>query len=148
MTRFMMTLDESVKLVQFAFQNGTSGDLFVQKSPAATIETLAKALLEIFSASNPINVIGSRHGEKMYETLCGKEEMSKAEDLGNFYKVPADMRDLNYTKYVQSEGPKLVDTEYNSDNTTRLEKEELKTLLLSLDYVKRQLVDDDNDSTH
>lgn len=139
MTRFMMTLDESVKLVLFAFENAHPGDLFVQKSPAATIITLAKALKEIFHANNEIQIIGSRHGEKMYETLCGKEEMSKAYDLGNYYRIPADMRDMNYTKYLQTDGPRLMDNEYNSNNTNRLDKEELKKLLLSLEYVQTEL---------
>lgn len=139
MTRFMMSLDESVRLVLFAFNNAEPGDLFVQKAPAATILTLATALKELFNAGNEIQIIGSRHGEKMYETLCGKEEMSKADDLGDFYRVPADMRDLNYTKYVQTDGPRLIDQEYNSDNTKRLNVEELKELLLTLDYVQDEL---------
>lgn len=139
MTRFMMSLEDSVELVMFAFQNGNPGDIFVQKSPAATIEVLAKALKEIFQADNEIKIIGERHAEKMYETLCSKEEISKAEDLGRFYRVPADFRDLNYTKYVQDDGPKLIDTEYNSDNTHRLNVGELKDLLLSLDFVKEEL---------
>jgi UDP-N-acetylglucosamine 4,6-dehydratase/5-epimerase len=139
MTRFMMTLEESVKLVLFAFENARPGDLFVQKAPAATILTLATALKELFNANNEIQIIGSRHGEKMYETLCGKEEMSKADDLGGFYRIPADMRDLNYTKYVQTDGPRLIDDEYNSNNTRRLNKEQLKKLLLTLAYVKNEL---------
>jgi UDP-glucose 4-epimerase len=93
----------------------------------------------MFNASNPINIIGPRHGEKMYETLCGKEEMAKAVDMGDFFRIPADYRDLNYTKYVQKDFPKLVNHEYNSDNTTRLNMEELKLLLLSLDYVQNEL---------
>ena len=100
MTRFMMTLDNSVELVMYAFQNGHPGDIFVQKAPAATIQTLAIALKELFNADNEIVVIGERHAEKMYETLCSKEEMSKAEDMGGFYRIPADYRDLNYTKYI------------------------------------------------
>jgi UDP-N-acetylglucosamine 4,6-dehydratase len=139
MTRFMMSLNDSVNLVLFAFERGNPGDIFVQKSPAATILTLAAAIKEIFNAKNEIHIIGPRHGEKRYETLCGKEEMSKAEDLGNFYRIPADMRDLNYTKYVQTEASELIDEEYNSDNTKRLNVEELKKLLLSLDYVKNEL---------
>ena len=139
MTRFMMSLPESVRLVLFAFENAKPGDLFVQKAPAATILTLAIALKELFNADNEIQIIGSRHGEKMYETLCGKEEMSKADDLGDFYRVPADMRDLNYTKYVQTDGPRLIDHEYNSDNTKRLNVEELKELLLTLEYVQNEL---------
>lgn len=139
MTRFMMSLQDSVELVMFAFTHGNPGDIFVQKSPGATIEVLAKALKELFNANNEITIIGERHAEKMYETLCSKEEMSKAEDLGRFYRVPADFRDLNYTKYVQQDGPALLDTEYNSDNTERLSVEELKELLLTLDYVKEEL---------
>lgn len=139
MTRFMMSLDDSVELVMFAFLNGNPGDIFVQKSPGATIQVLAQALKELFNADNEINIIGERHAEKMYETLCSKEEMAKAEDLGNFYRVPADFRDLNYTKYVQQDGPKLDNDEYNSDNTRRLNVQELKELLLTLDYVKEEL---------
>ena len=139
MTRFMMSLEYSVELVLFAFKNANPGDIFVQKSPAATIETLAIALKELFNANNEIKIIGARHGEKMYESLCGKEEMSKAEDLGKFYRVPADLRDLNYTKYLDEDGPILKDDEYNSDNTKRLNVEELKSLLLTLDYVRNEL---------
>lgn len=139
MTRFMMSLAESVSLVLFAFNNAEPGDIFVQKAPAATILTLATALQELFDAHNEIKIIGSRHGEKMFETLCGKEEMSKAEDLGNFYRVPADMRDLNYTKYLQTDGPRLINQEYNSDNTKRLNVEELKELLLTLEFVQNEL---------
>lgn len=139
MTRFMMSLDDSVTLVMFAFTNGNPGDIFVQKSPGATIEVLAQALKELFQADNEINIIGERHAEKMYETLCSKEEMSKADDLGDFYRIPADFRDLNYTKYVQEDGPKLIDTEYNSENTERLDVEGLKKLLLTLDYVQEEL---------
>lgn len=139
MTRFMMSLKDSVSLVLFAFENAEPGDIFVQKSPAATIHTLALALLDIFKANNNIDIIGSRHGEKMYETLCGKEEMSKAFDLGNYYRIPADMRDLNYTKYVQTDGPRLIDEEYNSSNTKMLDKSELIDLLMTLDYVQEEL---------
>jgi UDP-N-acetylglucosamine 4,6-dehydratase len=139
MSRFMMSLKDSVNLVLFAFENAEPGDIFVQKSPAATILTLATALKEMFNASNEIKIIGSRHGEKMYETLCGKEEMSKAIDLGDYYRIPADMRDLNYTKYVQEDGPRLIDVEYNSSNTKILNKDELINLLLTLDYVQEEL---------
>ena len=139
MTRFMMSLEDSVDLVIFAFKNGNPGDIFVQKSPAATIETLALALKELFKANNEIQIIGSRHGEKMYESLCGKEEMSKAEDLGDFYRVPADFRDLNYTKFREEGGAKLQDDEYNSDNTKRLTVSELKELLLQQPYVIEEL---------
>lgn len=139
MTRFMMSLEDSVSLVMFAFTQGKPGDIFVQKSPGATIEDLAKALLELFHATNEIQIIGERHAEKMYETLCSKEEMSKAEDLKEFYRIPADFRDLNYTKYVQEDGPKLLNNEYNSDNTERLDVEGLKKILLTLPYVKEEL---------
>jgi len=139
MTRFMMTLEDSVNLVLFAFKNGEPGDIFVQKSPATDILTLANSLREIFNANNEIRIIGARHGEKMHETLCSKEEMSKALDLGNFLRIPADLRDLNYTKYVQTSGTELSELEYNSSNTTYLDKEELKGMLLSLDYVKEEL---------
>lgn len=139
MTRFMMSLEDSVDLVMFAFKNGNPGDIFVQKSPATTVEVLAQALKELFQADNEIKIIGARHGEKMYETLCSTEEMSKAEDLGNFYRVPADFRDLNYTKYVQKEANIKLEGEYNSDNTKRLNVEELKELLLTLDFVREEL---------
>lgn len=139
MTRFMMSLDDSVRLVLYAFEHAHPGDIFVQKAPAATVETLAVALKELFNADNEIKIIGARHGEKMYESLCGKEEMSKAEDLGDFYRVPADFRDLNYTKYLATDPPRLMDNEYNSDNTKRLNVEELKELLLTLPYVLEEL---------
>ena len=139
MTRFMMSLDQSVELVMFAFTKGNPGDIFVQKSPGATIQVLAQALKELFNADNAINIIGERHAEKLYETLCAKEEMAKAEDLGDFYRIPADFRDLNYTKYVQTDGPKLTFDEYNSDNTEQLDVESLKKLLLTLDYVQNEL---------
>ena len=139
MTRFMMSLKDSVNLVLFAFENAEPGDIFVQKSPAATVETLAKALKELFNANNEIQIIGARHGEKMYESLCGREEMAKAIDMEKFYRVPADFRDLNYTKYVQEEGHLLVEDEYNSNNTKQLNVEELKELLLTIDYVQDEL---------
>jgi UDP-N-acetylglucosamine 4,6-dehydratase/5-epimerase len=139
MTRFMMSLEESVDLVLFAFQNGNSGDIFVQKSPAATLETLILALKELFGVDNEIKIIGARHGEKLYETLCAKEEMSKAVDEGSFYRIPADYRDLNYSNYVQTEGPELVLEEYHSHNTKRLDIAGMKKILLMLDYVKREL---------
>lgn len=139
MTRFMMSLDESVKLVTFAFEHAQPGDLFVQKAPAATIMTLAQALLRIFDARNEIRIIGARHSEKMHETLCSREEMSKALDLGDYYRIPADMRDMNYTKYIQADGPKLMDSEYNSGNTKQLDIKEMMDLLLTLDYVQNEL---------
>ena len=139
MTRFMMSLEDSVELVLFAFKNAKPGDIFVQKSPAATIGTLATALKELFQVNNETKIIGARHGEKMYESLCGKEEMSKAQDLDKFYRIPADLRDFNYTKYLNEDGPRLKNEEYNSDNTKRLNVKELKSLLLTLDYVKDEL---------
>ena len=139
MTRFMMSLEDSVDLVLYAFKNARPGDTFVQKSPAATVGTLAQALKELFNVDNEIKIIGIRHGEKMYESLCGSEEMSKAEDLKGFYRVPADLRDLNYSKYIGEAKNKYKNKEYNSDNTHRLSVDELKELLLKLDYVKEEL---------
>ena len=139
MTRYMMSLDQAVDLVLFAFTNANPGDLFVQKAPAATIETLAKAVKELFHADNEIQIIGARHGEKMYETLCTSEEMTKAEDLGDFYRVPADLRDLNYSRYVDTFGHRFDVPDYNSDNARMLNVEQMKELLLTLDYVKERL---------
>lgn len=139
MTRFMMSLDDSVDLVLYAFEHAQPGDIFVQKSPAATISVLAQAICELFGAQSEIKIIGERHGEKLYETLCSKEEMAKAEDLGDFYRIPADYRDLNYAKYIQEEANKLVNEEYNSHNTDRLDVAKMKELLLTLDYVKSEL---------
>lgn len=134
MTRFLMSLDEAVELVLFAFEHGNAGDLFVNKAPSSTIGDLAKAILELKNADNPIRIIGTRHGEKLYETLCTREEMIKAEDMGDFYRIPADNRDLNYAKYF-SEGneilPELED--YNSHNTKREDVEGVKLLLKKLD---------------
>ncbi|ELA8076927.1 polysaccharide biosynthesis protein [Vibrio alginolyticus] len=139
MTRFMMSLIDSVDLVLFAFKNANPGDIFVQKAPAATVGDLAIALKELFKADNEIKIIGERHGEKLFESLCSREEMAKATDMGDFYQVPADYRDLNYTKFIQEEAQKLDFDEYNSHNTNRLSIEELKELLLTLDYVKNEL---------
>lgn len=139
MTRFMMSLDQAVDLVLFAFEHANPGDLFVQKAPAATIETLAQAVKEIFDYDGPINIIGARHGEKMYETLCTSEEMVKAEDMGDFYRVPADFRDLNYDRAIADYGHRVDRIQYNSDNTNRLDVEQMKELLLSLDYVRDEL---------
>lgn len=140
MTRYLMSLEDAVDLVLFAYDNGNQGDLFVQKSPASTILDLAESLLELFDANNEIIVMGTRHGEKLYETLCTREEMAKAENLENFYKVPADNRDLNYGSYF-SEGDEKVSMieDYNSHNTKRLTKSEIKDLLLSLDYIQEEL---------
>lgn len=140
MTRFMMTLDGAVDLVIFAFQNGNPGDIFVQKSPAATIEVLAKALIKIYNSSSPFKIIGTRHGEKLYETLVNREEMTKAEDLGLYYRLPADTRDLNYNKYFLEGETKIAQMEeYTSHNTYRLSIEETIELLLKLDFIKGDL---------
>ena len=140
MTRFIMALEEAVDLVLFAFENGVSGDILVQKAPACTIETLAQAVKELFGSKDEIKVIGIRHGEKMYETLLTNEECAKAADMGNFYRVPSDKRDLNYDKYF-SDGDKdrNVLTEFNSNNTQILNVEQVKEKLLSLDYIKEEL---------
>jgi len=140
MTRFMMTLDGAVDLVIYAFQNGTPGDIFIQKAPATTIEILAKALLELYKASNPVRIIGTRHGEKLYETLVNREEMAKAEDLGNYYRIPADTRDLNYNRFfIEGESQISQMEEYTSHNTYRMNLEETKNLLLKLDSVRNDV---------
>lgn len=133
MTRFMMTLEDAVDLVLYAFENAKQGDIFVQKAPAATVETLAKALFELYASEYKISLIGTRHGEKKYETLVNFEDMLKAEDLGNYYRIPADNRDLNYENYFSqgiNEGANMV--EYNSHNTERLSVKEMKFLLLKI----------------
>ena len=139
MTRFMMSLSESVDLVSYSFENANPGDIFIQKSSAATVITLANALQELFNSSSEINIIGARHGEKMYESLGSHEEMSKADDLGDYYRIPADYRDLNYSKYIESKGSLKNITEYNSDNTKRLSINEMKELLLTQEYVRKLL---------
>lgn len=140
MTRFLMSLNDAVDLVLFAFENGNQGDLFVNKAPAATIGDLAKAIKDLAKVDNEINIIGTRHGEKLYETLCTREEMVKAEDMGDFYRVPADNRDLNYSMYF-SEGEKnLAEIEdYHSHNTERLNAEGVKNLISKLALVKKEL---------
>ena len=140
MTRFLMSLEEAVELVVFAFKRAQSGDIMVQKAPASTIRDLAQAIKELFNADNEIKIIGTRHGEKQYETLLTKEESMVAEDLGKYFRVPADNRDLNYEKYF-SEGRKELATqeEYNSNNTERLNIEQIKEKLLSLEYIQKEL---------
>ena len=140
MTRFLMSLEEAVELVVFAFENAQAGDIMVQKSPASTIGDLALAVKELFHSDNEIKIIGTRHGEKLYETLLTKEEYLVAKDMGGFYRVPADTRDLNYDKYFL-EGDELLSTEdeYNSHNTKRLTIEQIKQKLLELDYVQNEL---------
>jgi UDP-N-acetylglucosamine 4,6-dehydratase/5-epimerase len=140
MTRFLMSLEEAVELVVFAFQNAEAGDIMVQKSPASTIGDLAQAVKELFNTDSEIKIIGTRHGEKRYETLLTKEEYVKAEDLPGFYRVPADQRDLNYDKYFAEGDQKLTTVEeYNSDNTKILSIEQIKETLLKLDYVQNEL---------
>lgn len=140
MTRFVMSLPEAVNLVMFAFENGESGDILVQKAPACTIETLAKATVELFDPGHEIKIIGIRHGEKMYETLLTNEECSHAYDMGNFYRVPCDKRDLNYDKYFsKGDASRNTLTEFNSNNTKILDVEEVKEKLLTLDYIKNEL---------
>ncbi len=137
MTRFLMSLEQSVSLVLFAFQHGEQGDIFVQKAPASTVEDLAKALSEIYGKKGNIKIIGTRHGEKLYESLISREEMAQAVDLGEFYKIPADNRDLNYDKYVVEGDLKLSKLEdYTSHNTKRLNVSEIKELLLGLNFIK------------
>lgn len=138
MTRFVMSLEEAVDLVIFAFENGNSGDILVQKAPACTIEVLAQAVVELFDPGHEIKVIGIRHGEKLYETLLTDEECSNAIDLGDFYRVPCDKRDLNYDKYF-NEGNKNPLTEFNSNNTELLTVEQVKDKLLSLKYIQDEL---------
>ena len=140
MTRYMMTLDDAVDLVLFAFKKGNPGDIFVQKSPAATIEVLAQALLELYNAKDQIKIIGTRHGEKLYETLVNREEMVKAEDLGNYYRIPADTRDLNYNRFfIEGQSQISQMEEYTSHNTNRLDLEGTKQLLLKLDSIREDI---------
>ncbi len=140
MTRFLMSLEEAVELVIFAFQNAVAGDIMVQKSPASTIGDLAQAVKELFNGDNEIKVIGTRHGEKRFETLLTREEYVVAEDLGGFYRVPADQRDLNYDKYFAEGNRKLTTIEeYNSDNTQILTIDQIKEKLLDLEYVQNEL---------
>ncbi len=140
MTRFIMSLEEAVELVLFAFQNAEPGDIMVQKAPACTIEVLAQAVKELFHADNEVKIIGIRHGEKMYETLLTNEECARALDMGNFFRVPADQRDLNYDKYfVEGNAKRSTLTEFNSNNTTILGVEEVKQKLLTLQYIRDEL---------
>ncbi|WP_136514305.1 nucleoside-diphosphate sugar epimerase/dehydratase [Geomonas edaphica] len=140
MTRFLMSLDDAVDLVLYAFENGQQGDTFVQKAPASAIGDLARALLELFNAGNEVKIIGTRHGEKLYESLMTREEMAHATDLGGYYRIPADNRNLNYNKYfVEGEHELSQAEDYNSHNTERLNVEQVKQKLLSLDYVRREL---------
>lgn len=142
MTRFLMSLEDSVDLVLYAFQHGQQGDIFVQKAPASTVADLALAIKELFDSNADVKTIGTRHGEKLYESLISREEMAHAQDMGDYYRIPADNRDLNYAKYF-SEGDQeisLID-DYTSHNTRRLNVEQIKELLLSLDFIKDELND-------
>jgi UDP-N-acetylglucosamine 4,6-dehydratase/5-epimerase len=140
MTRFMMSIEDALDLVLYAFQHGQPGDLFVQKAPAAAIRTLAQALLRVFGADNPIQIIGTRHGEKQFETLLTREEMIRSSDLGDYYRIPADTRDLNYDAYY-TEGiePLSRQEDYNSSNTRQLTVDEMADMLLRLDFIREQL---------
>ena len=144
MTRFVMSLPEAVDLVLFAFEHGTSGDILVQKAPACTIETLAKAVTELFDPGHETRVIGIRHGEKLYETLLTNEECAHAVDMGNFYRVPCDKRDLNYDKYfTHGDTQRNTLTEFNSSNTQLLTVEQVQQKLLSLAYIQEELAKKD-----
>jgi UDP-glucose 4-epimerase len=140
MTRFMMSIDDAVDLVVYAFENGKPGDIFVQKAPAATIDTLARALKRLFKADNEIRIIGTRHGEKLYETLLTREEMASAEDRGDYFRTPSDVRDLNYSYYfTEGETKVSLQDDYNSHNTHRLDEEGMISLLLKQDFVREAL---------
>jgi len=140
MTRFLMSLEDSVDLVLYAFEHGKQGDIFVQKAPASTIADLAQALKDLFNNNNPVHIIGTRHGEKLYESLISREEMVKAQDLGGYYRIPADNRDLNYAQYF-SEGEEKISLQedYTSHNTERLNVDQVTQLLLKLDFIKDEL---------
>ena len=140
MTRFLMSLEDSVDLVLYAYEHGEQGDIFVQKAPASTVANLAQAVKEIFNKDNKVRVIGTRHGEKLYESLISREEIAHAHDMGDYYRIPADNRDLNYAKYF-SEGEEEIShlDDYTSHNTKQLNVEQVKSLLLKLDYIKEEL---------
>lgn len=148
MTRFMMTLEDAVELVWFSFKHANNGDIFVQKAPAATVETLAIALKELYKVSNPIHIIGTRHGEKRFETLVSREEMAKAEDMGRYYRIPADDRDLNYGKfYTEGELKISEQKDYTSNNTDLLDVEQMKDLLMKLPMIRKDILgEDDNEN--
>ena len=140
MTRFMMTLDDAVDLVIYAWQHGKNGDLFIQKAPAATLSVLADALKELYGADTPVRIIGTRHGEKLYETLVTREEMAKSIDMGGYYRIPCDSRDLNYDNYFSkgNEGIARIE-DYHSHNTAQLDVEGMKDLLLKLEFIRQDL---------
>jgi UDP-glucose 4-epimerase len=148
MTRFLMSLDDSVDLVMHAFTHGKQGDIYVQKAPASTVGDLAQALKEIFQRDNPVRIIGTRHGEKLYESLISREEMARVEDMGRYYRIPADNRDLNYAMYVTDGQEQVSDLEdYTSHNTERLTVPQVKSLLIKLQYVQQQLRGQSNHAT-
>jgi UDP-glucose 4-epimerase len=140
MTRFLMSLEDSVDLVLHAFQHGKQGDIFVKKAPASTVADLAKALIEIFKLESSTKIIGTRHGEKLYESLISREEMAKAEDMNDYFRIPADNRDLNYAQYFNEGEEKISDLDdYTSHNTRRLDVQQIKKLLIELDFIKSHL---------
>jgi UDP-glucose 4-epimerase len=139
MTRFLMSLEDSVDLVLYAYEKANQGDIFVQKAPASTLADLVQALKELFNSNSPVRIIGTRHGEKLYESLISREEMAHAQDMQGYYRIPADNRDLNYSKYFSEGDQKISHLEdYTSHNTQRLTVEEVKRLLLTLDYIKKE----------
>jgi UDP-glucose 4-epimerase len=149
MTRYMMTLDDAVELVLFAYNNAKPGDIFVQKSPASTVELIAQALLELYNAKNEIKIIGIRHGEKIYETLVNREEMAKAEELENYYRIPADTRDLNYNKFFSEGESKIFKAEeYTSHNTYQLNLKETKDLLLKLPSIRKDVLGEEEEKSY
>jgi UDP-glucose 4-epimerase len=140
MTRYMMTLDDAVDLVLYAFENGNQGDLFVQKAPAATLDVLADSLKELYNADTEVKIIGTRHGEKLYETLVTREEMFRSEDMGDYFRIPADARDLNYDKFFVEGQENISKVEdYHSHNTFRLDKEGMKALLMKLPELREDI---------
>jgi UDP-glucose 4-epimerase len=141
MTRFMMTLEDAVDLVLYAFEHANQGDLFVQKAPSATVEVLAQALIDLYDSQSEIKVIGTRHGEKLYETLVNREDMIKADDLGNYFRIPADNRDLNYENYFSEGNPAIENlNEYHSHNTTLLNINGMKELLMKLPLIRKDIL--------
>jgi UDP-N-acetylglucosamine 4,6-dehydratase len=149
MTRFLMSLEDSVDLVLYAFEHGKQGDIFVQKAPASTVADLAQALKELFKKDSPVRVIGTRHGEKLYETLVNREEMVKAIDEGNYYRIPADTRDLNYNKFfTEGESKVSFSAEYTSHNTSRLNVEATKQLLLKLHSIREDVLKEKSNQTY
>jgi UDP-glucose 4-epimerase len=140
MTRFLMSLEDSVDLVLYAFEHGQQGDIFVQKAPASTVADLATAVGQLFNSAKPVKIIGTRHGEKLYESLISREEMAHANDMGNYYRIPADNRDLNYEKYFTEGEREIAELDdYTSHNTERLDVRQVKELLLKLDYIQEEL---------